>query len=160
MITRLSAMGRMVRSGHGMMIARSAVMNDGSMMLTTETTIPMWTTRCIITCVKIWTSMSATIAEIDSGVRIVEMAGVVMMIDGQQPGAAIEGQRAEEIVGCHKQRILPVVQNVAKIGIAVRQIVAIDVACRLHTQKIVQVDLIAIVILLIVEIQLIGHLVR
>ena len=69
------------------------------------------------------------------------------------------GQRPEEVVGRHEEGVLPVIEDVAQVGVAIGEVVAVDIALVAHAEEIVEVDLVAVVVLLVVEIELVGHLV-
>lgn len=47
----------------------------------------------------------------------------------------------------------------SEVGEPVTQIVLVKVALRVHTEEVIQIDLVCVVILLVIEIELIGHLV-
>ena len=47
----------------------------------------------------------------------------------------------------------------SEVSESVTQIVLVKVALRVHTEEVSQIDLVCVVILLVIEIELIGHLV-
>ena len=75
------------------------------------------------------------------------------------PGSAQPLQRMKEIIYGRENAELPVQQDVAQVCIPIGQIRTIDLVRCLHAEEIVKVDLVAVVILLIVQVQLIRHLV-
>ena len=121
--------------------------------------VNMRATGNIIACTMIEAAMTTTIAVIDSGMTKVIMTYAVMAIDGEIPSAMQPGQWTEEIVSGGEERVLPVKQNVTNVCIAIGQIVAIEVVSRLNAQQIVEIDFIAITILLIGQVQLVCHLI-
>ena len=106
------------------------------------------------------TTVTATIGMVNSGIAIVVISYTIIAIDGEEPAIVKPRERTEEIVRSSENGILPIVEDVAKVCIAVGQIISIDIVCRLDAEQIVEVDLIAVVVLLIIEIQFVGHLVR
>ena len=90
---------------------------------------------------------------------IEEVAVGIVAIDGERPSTTVPKKRMEEVVGRSEDAVLPVEEDVTQVGIAVDEIVAVDIIGRLHTEQIVEVDLVAIFVLLVVEVELIRHLI-
>lgn len=128
-------------------------------VVATEATVPMRTTRSVEACAVVESAMSATIACEDDGMSIVVIPRGVVSVDGEHEGSMIPSQRTDEIISCCKERELPVVEDMAKVGVAIGQVIAIDVASGRDAHEIVEVDFVAVVVLLVVEVELIGHLV-
>lgn len=105
------------------------------------------------------TPMSATIIPESLRMRIIEVVHCVVAIDRIMPGPTQPLQRMKEIIHGREDAELPVQQDMAQVCIPISQIRAIDLIRCLHAEEIVQVDLVAVVILLTVQVQLIRHLV-
>lgn len=105
--------------------------------------------------------MAATIVPKHARVVVVEVTYAVITIDGEMPGTTIPGYRIQEVISCSKDGPLPVEEDMAKVGIAIGQIVAVDkvILCG-ETEQVVEVDFVAVIVLRIVQVKLVGHLVR
>ena len=103
--------------------------------------------------------MSATIVKVYGRTIVVVISVGIVAIDGESPSATIPKERVEEIIGSSEDSILPVEQNVTKVGITIGEITTVNVVGCLYAEQIVEVDLVAVFVLLVVEVQLIGHLV-
>lgn len=103
--------------------------------------------------------MATTIVQVNGGTMIEEVAVGIVAIDGERPSTTVPKKRMEEVVGRSEDAVLPVEEDVTQVGIAVDEIVAVDIIGRLHTEQIVEVDLVAIFVLLVVEVELIRHLI-
>ena len=140
----------------------SATMFDGTAVVASEASCPVVrTTGSVETMVEIVASVAPTIAPEHAGMIVVEIAYAVVAIDGEVPGSTQPGDRVEEVVGCCENVPLPVEQDMAQVGIAVGQVVAVnDVFLCRQVEKVIEIDFVAVVVLLVVEVQFISHLVR
>ena len=128
--------------------------------MSAEAAIPaMGATRSIEACMEVVSTMTTAIVPEDSGTIVEEMSVGIVAIDGERPCATVPEQRMEEIVGSSEDAVLPIKEDVTQISIAIDEVVAIDIIRRLHAEQIVEVDLVAIFVLLVVEIELIRHLI-
>ena len=103
--------------------------------------------------------MSAAVNVIDPWWAIIEQGGGVDGVNRQEPSGGPPQNGAEEIGGCLEQGILPVVEDVAEVRIAVLQVNAREVALCPDVHQVVQVDLVGVVVLLFVEVEFIRHFV-
>ena len=125
-----------------------------------KTSVPMRATVSIEAIVIVEAAVSATIGNPYAGTAIVVVATIVVTVDGEVPASSTPNDRTKEVVGCHQQAVLPVVQDAAEVVQAIAVVAAVEVGRRIDTQEVVEVDLVGVVILLVVEIELVGHLVR
>lgn len=104
--------------------------------------------------------MSTSVVPEDSGAAIEVVAVCIVIVNGEVPCSAAPPQRAEEIVDGDKCCPLPFVEDVTQIVVTIGQVAYVgQVGLRVNTQQVVEVYFVCIVILLVVEVQLIGHLV-
>lgn len=136
-----------------------AAMTDGATVRSAETSVPMRTTRIVVTAAMVVASVAAAIGVINRRMMVVVMSKAVVTVDGEQPGTTVPCQRTEEVVGSCEERVLPVIKDMTEVGIAIGKIIAIKVGLGAYAQEVIQIDLVAIVVLLLVEVQLISHLV-
>ena len=104
--------------------------------------------------------MSATIGGIE--VRTSEVEVVTMRIagiDAEVPVACLPVEGTVEIAGCDKGIPLPVEKNITQIEVATLPVDAKHIVTAGHTHQIVEVDFITSLILLVGEVELIGHLI-
>ena len=141
-------------------VVNAAVMIHGITICSAESSIPVRTTMFVEATVMIDATVSAVIAVINRRKTIVKIACAVVTIDGKEPSVMKPSQRTEEVVSGGEDSVLPVVENMTNVSIAISEIVAIDLVCRLDAQQVVEVDFIAVVVLLIIQVELIGHLIR
>lgn len=140
----------------------STMVSDRATVIPPEATTPvMRTTRDIVACVVVEASVAAAIAPEHARVVVVEVTYAVVTIDGEMPGTTIPRYRIQEVICCGKDGPLPVEEDVAKVGIAICQVVAINevILCG-ETEQVVEVDFVAVIVLLIVQVKLVCHLVR
>ena len=143
------------------MVLTAAMVYHSTVIPASQTTIPVMRSASTVEAGRIVeTSVTATIAEIHVRTVVEETANGIVTVDGIVPCATVPEEGMQEVVCSSKQRVLPIQQDVTQVGIAIGQVVTVGIVCGLHTQQIIQVDLIAVFILLFVQIQLIGHLVR
>ncbi len=138
----------------------TTVMSDVMTICATEATIPVRTTLNIETAMMIEAAVTTTIAVVNRGMTIIVIPYAIITIDGEEPTVVQPRERTEEVVGGSEDGVLPVVQDMTQVGIAVSQIVAIDIISCLDPQEVVKVDLVAVVVLLVVQVQFISHLIR
>ena len=107
------------------------------------------------------TSVAASIAPEDMGMIVVEVSYAIVAIDGKIPSAANPGYGVQEVVGGCEEGPLPVEEDVAQVSVAIGEVAAVDdVILRGEAEQIVEVDFVAVIVLLIVEVEFISHLVR
>jgi hypothetical protein len=78
-------------------------------LVTSETSIPYWTTVGIEAVMVMYSTVTSTIMIIYGGVAIVEMAYRVMGVDGEIPATRPPVNGTDEIICSQKQVVLPVV---------------------------------------------------
>ena len=104
--------------------------------------------------------MSATIADIEGRRSEVEVVTVrITGVDAEVPVASFPVEGTIEIAGCDKGIPLPVEKNITQIEVATLPVDAKHVRATRHTHQIVEVDLVTSLVLLIGEVELIGHLI-
>ena len=128
-------------------------------VVTSQTTIPNRTAIAIEAVAIVAATVSAIIGNPYRRTAIVEVTAIVVAVDGEVPTTCTPSYRAEEIIGCHQEIVLPVVQDAAEVVETIRVVVAIEIGGSVDTKEVVEVDLIGVVILLVVEVELIGHLI-
>jgi hypothetical protein len=107
------------------------------------------------------TSVTTSIAPEDMRMIVVEVPHTIVTIDGEIPGAANPGHGVQEVVGGCEEGPLPVEEDVAQVGVATSEVAAVEeVVLRGETEQVVEVDFVAVVVLLVVEVEFISHLVR
>ena len=104
--------------------------------------------------------MSATIAPEHGRPVVIEPSVTIVSVDGEVPTPRTPYDRANEIVGSQHQIVLPVEEDVAQIVQAELKISSIEVAFVVETHQIIQIYLVCVVVLLVVQVELVGHLVR
>ena len=104
--------------------------------------------------------VSASVAGIEHGAPEVEVVAVrIAGIDAEVPVAAFPVEWAIEVGGCAEGLPLPVEQDVAHVKVAALPIGSIHVVVGGYAHQIVEVDLVGCLILLVSQVQLVGHLV-
>jgi len=104
--------------------------------------------------------MSAAIAGIEHGAPEVEVVAVrIAQIDSEVPVAVAPVEWAIEVGGIDEGLPLPVEQHIAHVQIAALPVGAVHIVVAGHPHQIVEVDLVGGLILLVGEVQLVGHLV-
>jgi len=129
-------------------------------VMTAKASVPYRTAMSVETCMMVEAAVTASVGNPYAGTTVVEVVAIVVAIDGEEPAACTPSDRTEEIVGCKKQAVLPVVQDAAQVVQTIVVITTIEVGRRTNPQKIVEVDFVGIVILLVVEVEFVCHLVR
>ena len=105
--------------------------------------------------------MSATIAGIEHRASEVEVVAVwIAGVDTEVPVAVAPVEWAVEIAGGDERVPLPVQQHVAQVLIAPLPVSAVHVVITGHPHQVVQIDFVGCLILLVGQVQLVGHLVR
>lgn len=100
------------------------------------------------------------ITYIDAGAVVIEIVGTgVAVVDAEDKPIAAPRKWTEKIVGTAIERILPIEEDIAEIGITKRPIVAEEVVAVVDGQEIVEVHLIATLVLFGREVKFIGHFV-
>ena len=141
---------------------RRVVSADGGTVhvVATKSSVPVRAAVGIVATVVIVPTVSAVVRPPHYGTAVIEVAAVVVAVDGEVPSAGTPYDGAQEVVGSHEEVVLPVVQDVTQIVQPVVIIAAIDVGRGVQSQEVVKVDLVCVVVLLVVQVQLIRHLVR
>ena len=104
--------------------------------------------------------VSATISRIEMRESEVEIVAVrIAGIDGEVPVASVPIQRAVEVVGCQEGFPLPVEEDIAQVEVTALPVGAEDIAAACHSHQVVEIDFIRGLILLVGEVELIGHLI-
>ncbi len=104
-------------------------------------------------------AVSASVYVVHSRRVVIEMSVRVDAAYGQEPSGGVPHDGAEEVVGRREQGVLPIVQDVAQVGIAVLQIHARHIVCGTYVHQVVQIDFVRIVVLRVVQVQFVCHLV-
>ena len=125
-----------------------------------KTTVPMRTTSGVEPAVVVVSAVSAPIGDVHTRTAVVVVAAVVVAVDGEMPRSSPPDDGAEEVVSSRQQRVLPVVEDAAEVVEAIAVVASVDVRRRINPEEVVEIDFVGIVILLVVEVKLIGHLVR
>ena len=68
-------------------------------------------------------TVTSTIGNPYRRVAVIEEPAIVVCIDGEQPMSGTPYKRTQEVIGCEKQAVLPVVQNATQV---VEPVVVID----------------------------------
>lgn len=84
----------------------------------------------------------------------------IARVHGEVPDIVEEVKRAVEIGRFEEKVVLPVEQDIAQIEVALQPVIAVKVVGRTDAHEIVEVHLIARLILLVGEVELVRHLVR
>ena len=134
--------------------------NHTAHVVTPESTVPNRTTIYVVASIVMCTAVSTIVGNPYRRAAVVEVATIVITIDREVPTACTPNDRTQEVVGCYKEIVLPVVKYAAKVAHTIAVVAAVKVGRRINPQEVIEVDLVCIVILLVVEIELIGHLVR
>ena len=129
-----------------------------------DTTMLRWTmprTPFIPTAAAIMTpTMPTAIHGNEMGTTEIEISAMgIPYIDGETPKAIPPYQRAIEIAGGHISVVLPTQQDIAQVQIALCPTPAIEVIIAVDAHQVVQVDFVGGLVLVIGEIEFIGHLV-
>ena len=104
--------------------------------------------------------MSATIGGIEVWTSEVEVVTVrIAGIDAEVPVACLPVEGTVEIAGCNKGIPLPVEKDIAQIEVATLPIYTEYIVAARHTHQIVEVDFVTSLIVLVGEVELIGHLI-
>ena len=105
--------------------------------------------------------MASAIAGIKDGTAEVEVVAVrIAGIYSEVPVASFPVEWTIEVAGGTERLPLPVQQHVAHIQITTLPIGSIDVVVTGHTHQVVQIDFVGSLVLLVGQVQLVGHLVR
>ena len=104
--------------------------------------------------------MTTTIGGIEGWTSEEEVVAVgIAGINGEVPEAVRPIKWAEEVGRCTEGLPLPVEQYVAQIQVAALPIHAIHIITARHTHQVIEIDFVGCLILLICQVQLIGHLI-
>lgn len=104
--------------------------------------------------------MGATIGGIEVWTTEVEIVAVrVAGIDTEVPVACVPVERTIEVGGCDESIPLPVEEDITQVEIATLPVGSEHIVTPGNTHQIVKVDLVGGLVLLVCQIQLIGHLV-
>lgn len=115
-------------------MASVAGVRDRSAAFATESTMPYGAAVGIKTLFTMMgTSMCSSVFPKNAWMVVIEMADVVVGVDGEHPGSGSPVYRVEKIIGCREQGVLPVVENVAKVCISVCQVLSVNIVCRVYS---------------------------
>jgi hypothetical protein len=128
-------------------------------IVTTHSTIPYRPTIAVETSMMVVMTVSATIGYPNTGIAIIEEPAIITRIYRKKPMSGAPYNRTQEIIGCKKQAILPIVQDATQVADSVVVIDTIEVGRSTYTEEVIEVDLVGIIILLVVEVEFIGHLI-
>jgi hypothetical protein len=104
--------------------------------------------------------MSTTISGIEVWTSEVEVVTVrIAGIDAEVPVACLPVEGTIEIAGCKIGIPLPVEKDITQIKVATLPVDAKYIVATSHTHQIIEVDFITSLILLVSEVELIGHLI-
>lgn len=92
--------------------------------------------------------------------EVVVTITVILTVDGEYPSSRLPRHGVAEVVSSHEDIVLPVLQDAAQVAQAVVVVIAIEVGLGVNVEQVVKVDFIGILILLVVEVELVCHLVR
>ncbi len=84
----------------------------------------------------------------------------IARVHGEVPDVVEEVKRAVEIGRFEEKVVLPIEQNITQIEVALQPVIAVKVVGRTDAHEIVEVHLVARLILLVGEVELVRHLVR
>jgi len=102
--------------------------------------------------------MAATIGGIEVRTSEVEVVTVrIAGIDAEVPVACLPVEGTVEITGCNIGAPLPVEKDITQIEVAALPIDAKHIGATCHSHQIIEVDFITCLILLIGEVEFIGH---
>ena len=105
-------------------------------------------------------TVTASVHGIEVRKSEVEVVAVgVAGIDAEMPVASVPVERAIEIGGSQIGFILPVKKDITQVEVTLCPICSIEVCLRVDTHQIVEVDLVCGLVLLLGEVEFIGHLV-
>ena len=104
--------------------------------------------------------MSATIGGIEVRTSEVEIVTVrIAGIDAEVPVACLPVEWTVEIAGGDECLPLPVEKDIAQIEVATLPVGTEDIGTARHTHQVVEIDLVRGLILLVGQVELVGHLV-
>ncbi len=136
-------------------------MANHRMVHAAQTSVPNGPTVVVVAAGVVVATVSAPIVPVDAGMMVEVVAVGIVVIDGEVPSAVEPPQGTEQIIHCCEGCPLPVVEDVAQVVVTVGQIACIcQIGLRVDGQQVVEVDFVRVVILLVVQVQLVGHFVR
>ena len=91
--------------------------------------------------------------------EVEECAVRIAGIDAKVPESCVPVERAIEVSGSAIGAILPVEQNIAQVHVASLPVKSVEVGLVLNTHQIVEIDFVGGLILVVCQIELVGHLV-
>ena len=104
--------------------------------------------------------MAATIGGIEVRTSEVEIVTIrIAGIDAEVPVACLPVERAVEIAGGDECLPLPIEEDITQVEVTTLPIGAEHVVAASHTHEVVEIDLVGGLILLVGEVELVGHLV-
>ena len=105
-------------------------------------------------------TVTSTIDCPEMGASEVEIVAVwIAGIDAEVPVSSVPIERAIEIGGCQIGFVLPLEQDIAKVEVALCPVDSVEVCLGIDTHQVVEVDLVCGLVLLLGEVEFIGHLV-
>ena len=104
--------------------------------------------------------VTAAIGGIEVGTAEVEVITMrIAQIDAEVPVACLPVEGTVEITGCHEGIPLPVVENITQVQVTALPVGAEHVGSPSNSHQVVEVDLVGGLILLVCQVQFVGHLV-
>ena len=126
----------------------------------TEAAVPYGATVEVEAACEVEAPVPTAIVPEDGGTMVEVVAVGVVAEYGEVPATAEPEDGAEEIIYGGEGGPLPVVEDVAQVLVAVRQVTDVgQVGLGVEREQIVEVDFVSVVVLLVVEVELVGHLV-
>ena len=128
--------------------AMVAVMtSEGASVIPTASAVAVPTVATAIDGVEVWAS------------EVEEVAVGIAGVDAEVPIASLPVEWTIEICGCQIGLILPIEQDITQVEVALCPICTIEVGLCVHAHQVVEVHLEGGLILLLGEVQFIGHLI-
>lgn len=95
----------------------------------------------------------------DRTLKVIERANGIVSINAEVPYASVPVERTIEIACCTEGIPLPVVEYYLHIEVALTPTFSIDIVNSVDIHEVVEVDLVSSLILLLGQVELIGHLI-
>ena len=105
-------------------------------------------------------TVTASVYGIEVRTSEVEVVAVgIAGVDAEVPVASVPIERTVEIGGCQIGAVLPVEQDITQVEVALCPVDSVEICLSVHAHQIVEVDLVCSLVLLLGEVQFIGHFV-
>ena len=104
--------------------------------------------------------MCAAVGVVKHRASEVEIVAVrVAGVDSEPPIARFIIERTVEIIGCTVGTILPIVEDIAQVGVPSAPIYAVKVVVSVDAHEVVEIDFVSSLILIVGQIEFVSHLV-